>query len=124
MISKGVMKTNDWGDSVWYKVNCDCDDDDHITTIEFEHDKEFHYMTLNFYKKMIWTSRWGDIPWYQRFWKRLTCSLKMFFTGWIEVEEYVILSDEEHINSFIEALQEGRQKIKESIEKDADLTNS
>ena len=116
MISKNVMKTDDYGDSVWYKVNCDCNSDDHITTIEMEYDKEFRMITLNFYKKYVWTSRYGDINWFERFWKRLTCSLKMFFTGWIEVEEYVILRGEDHINSFIEALEEGKQKVKEAME--------
>jgi hypothetical protein len=115
------MKTDDFGDSIWYKVNCDCNSDDHITTIEFEHDKEFHFMTLNFYKKMVWTSRWGDIAWYERLWRRITCAFKMLFTGYIEIEEYVILQDEEHISSFIEALQEGKQRIKEAMEKDAAL---
>lgn len=106
------METGDFGDSVWYKLNCDCGSDDHITTIELEHDEEFGMVTLNFYKKMEWTSKWGDIPWYHRFWKRLTCSIRMLFTGWIEVEEYVILQGEEHIDGLIEALKEGKEKVK------------
>ena len=124
MLSKGVMKTDDWGDSIWYKVNCHCNSDEHMTTIEMEHDKQFHQMTLNFYKKMCWETRWGDVAWYQRIWKRVTCAIRMLLTGTIEVEEYVILSGEDHINAFIEALEEGKQRIKESMERDESLKKS
>lgn len=36
----------------------------------------------------------------------------MLFKGYIEVEESFILRGEEHIDSFIEALEEGKQYLK------------
>lgn len=110
------MKTYDSPDCVVYKLNCNCDSNDHLTSIEIERDDDLHDLTIHFYKKMIWTSQWGEIAWYQRIWKRLICSIKMLFTGWIEVEEYVIIYGEDHINSLIEALEEGKQQIKKSLE--------
>lgn len=110
------MQVFETPDLVHYKLNCNCGSDDHISTIEIEVDKEFHDMNLNFYKKMVWTSHWGDIPWYQRIWKRLTCSIKVLFTGWVELEESVLIYGEDNINSFIEALEEGKQIIKKGLE--------
>ena len=35
----------------------------------------------------------------------------MLFTGYVEVEESFILDGDTHVDSFIQALQEGKQKI-------------
>ena len=51
MISNKVMKTSNYDDSgaILYKVDCDCMDNDCITTIEIAHEKEFG-LTLTFFK--------------------------------------------------------------------------
>jgi len=111
MISKNVMKTFEFDDSIYYRVACHCGTDGHDITIEFEKDDKVPSMIfLNFYKNLSWCSRWGKLNIFQRFWNRLTGALKMLFTGYIEVEESFILS-EDNIEPFIEALKEGKGYI-------------
>jgi hypothetical protein len=108
-----VMKTNEFEDAVYYRVACSCGSDDHDLTIEFERDPELPDMLfLNFYKDLAWSSYWGDSNFFNRIWKRFKASLRIFFVGYIEVEESFIIQGEEHIDSFIKALEEGKQFIK------------
>ena len=112
MISNKVMKTDEFKDGIYYKADCDCGCDEHIVTIEMEFDKEFNDIALNFYKKISWSSHYGDYNWFQRIWNQLKAATKILFTGWIELEESFLIRDEEHINAFIEALEEGKRKLK------------
>jgi len=111
-ISYNVMKHEGsiWG--AWYKVACGCGSDDHMLNVEFEYDKDApNCMWIHFHKEMTWCYSWGCNSWYQRLWKRISCAFKMLFTGHIEVEESFILDGAEHLDSFICALNEGRQRI-------------
>lgn len=113
MISKNVMKTHEFKDSVFYRASCDCGSNEHDVSIEFEHDKEIPGMIfLNFYKTIAWASHWGNLNWFQRIWKRIKCSFTILFTGYIELEESFILQEESNIDGFIEALNEGKEYIK------------
>ena len=106
------MKTHEFDDSIFYRVSCDCGSDEHDITIEFEKIEDISAMIfLNFYKKIGWCSHWGNLNWFERIWKRLKCSFLMLFTGYVELEESFILS-EENIDPFIEALVEGKEYIK------------
>ena len=119
MISKNVMKTNEFDDSIYYRAACSCGSNEHDVTIEFEWDEEFPSMLfLNFYKNIAWCSHWGtNQNWFQRVWKRIKGSARMLFTGYIELEESFILQDEVNIDSFIEALQEGKKYMKKLPDK-------
>jgi hypothetical protein len=111
MISKNVMKTNEFDDSIYYRVVCSCGSDDHDITIEFEKDKEIPSMIfLNFYKKIGWCSHWGNLNWFEGVWKRIKCSFLMLFTGYVELEESFTLS-EDNIDPFIEAFTEGKEFV-------------
>jgi hypothetical protein len=112
MISKNVMKTNEFDDSIYYRAACSCNSSEHDVTIEFERDEEIPSMIfLNFYKNIGWCSHWGDLNWFQQIWKRIKCSFLMLFTGYVELEESFILT-EDNIEPFIEALIEGKTYIK------------
>ena len=114
MISKNVMKTNEFEDSIYYRAACTCGDSDHDITIEFEWNDDIPSMIfLNFYKNIAWCSHWGNnLSWYEKLWKRIKASLKILFTGYIELEESFILS-EDNIEPFIKALIEGEEYIKQ-----------
>lgn len=108
-----VMKTNEFNDSVYYRIACSCGSGDDDLTIEFERDPKIPDMIfLNFYKDLAWSSHWGDSNFFNRIWRRIKTSLKILFTGYIEVEESFVLQGEEHINSFIKALEEGKKFVK------------
>jgi len=113
-ISKGVMKTSEWENEVTYRVMCDCGSNDHDASVSMEYDKELNYFSLVFWKNICWCSRWGVDTWYEKLWKRVSCSLKMLFTGYIEVEEELLIRDLDHIDDFITALIDGRVMLARS----------
>lgn len=113
MISKNVMKTDEFKDSIFYRAACSCGSNEHDVTIEFEIDEDIPSMLfLNFHKKVAWCPSWSNLNLFQRIGSRIACSLEMIFTGYIELEESFIIQGEEDINSFIEALKEGKKLIK------------
>jgi len=123
LISKNVMKTNQFDDSVYYRVACECGSDDHGITIELEKDIKIPSMIfMNFYKNIAWCSHWGHLNWFERVYKRIKCSIIMLFTGYVELQECFILSNN-NIEPFIEALIEGKELLKSDCPycKDAEL---
>ncbi len=110
-IKKGIMKVSETDISVTYRVMCDSETKKHDTTIDFEYDKELNMIYINFYKDLMWSSHMGDGNFFTRGYRRIKCSLRVLFKGYIEVQESFIIRDIDHINNFIELLQEGRNKI-------------
>lgn len=108
-----IMKLDDFGNSIFYRAACACGDSDHYLTIELGIDD--FCLTLNLYGKLENCVYWGNLNWFQRQWKRIKGSLKYFFCGWIECEEEFMFINEEHIQSFIDALVEGKKLMKERI---------
>jgi hypothetical protein len=116
MIEKNIMKTNEFEDAVYYRASCTCGAHEHDVTIEIEKDSHTAMIYLNFYKKIAWCSHWGDEgSYFQRFWKRISASFKILFTGYIDLEESFILN-EESIDPFIKALAEGRDYLRKKRE--------
>jgi len=116
LISKNVMKTNEFDDAVYYRAACACGADEHDVTIELEKDNRTSMIYLNFFKKIAWCSHWDpNLNWLQKLWKRVSASFKMLFTGYVELEETFILN-EESIEPFIKALIEGEEYIKKKRE--------
>ena len=109
-ISHGVSKLNEWkGSSVWYRINCSCGGDCD-TDMEFEFDKDFGFINLNFYKNVAW-SDYDSHTFFGRIWSRLKAAYKILTTGYISLNGSTLIQEEGHINSVIEALQEGRDKL-------------
>lgn len=112
VITKQVMLMKDFGDSVFYKVDCGCGCDDGMLTIELEYEDDMFFM--NFYKKIAWNAEWKTKWFGQRIWKRIKVAFKVLFTGYFELEESFIFDDEEHVNNFILAIAEGRVRLENS----------
>ncbi len=109
-----VMKLDD----DLYRIACGCKDPDHDLTVEFDYDKEFRLVYINFYKKIALT-RYRDyysddnevIKWL-RYWKeRIKLSFKILFTGYSEYEESFSLGSKEHIEGFKKCLEEGLKYV-------------
>jgi len=120
MISKNVMKIDEFEDSIYYRAACNCGSNEHDITIEFETDNSMLF--LNFYKNIAWSSHW-EAGWFARGWKRIKCSLRMLFTGYVELEESFIIQGEEDIDSLINALIEGKTYITKGNE-NGKITNN
>ncbi len=74
-------------------------------------------MWVNFYKKVCWNCYWHTKGRWQEFTKRLSGALTILFKGQIEVEETFMLFGVEQIDSFIDALGEGRNRLLTYCEK-------
>jgi len=121
-ISYGVMRTMNYEDTIMYRVMCDCKSPDHETTISIEYDKDINMVSLSFYKDVCWCPYW-ETKWYNKIWKRITGTLRMLFTGYIELEEEFLIQDDEHIKNIITALIDGRANMQKKIELDKQETN-
>lgn len=116
MIEKNVMKVAEYKDSITFRIACDCGDSEHDVTIDFEKDEELpemYFMTI--YKTMAWSCYWGNHNWFYAQWKKLKAIFKLLFTGYIELGDDFIIRGEEHINSFIKALEEGKKHMKGEV---------
>lgn len=121
-ISNRVMKMSEFDEAVFYKADCSCGSDNHITTIEIEYDRDLSDISLNFYKEVAWSSHWGNYNWVKRVWKQIKASVKILFTGYIDLEESFLIQGGDHLDTFIDALNEGRSKIQAVKDKEDLLT--
>lgn len=65
----------------------------------------------------MWNDSWGSPPFYERWWARIKASLRILFTGYIELNADFMIQDVDHLEAFIEALEEGKQKMLKLKEK-------
>jgi len=105
--------------SITFKISCDCNSPDCGLVCDFEIDHG--YLTLNLYKRMIFSAyAWEENRFisFLKTWKnKFVAIFKILFYGYLETEECLILQGEDHIQGFIDALEEGRQFIAENREK-------
>jgi hypothetical protein len=87
--AEGILKRNEWGDSVLYQVTCSCGDagHDHNVWIEIDPDmKEVMVTTYTMQKSKWWEqTRWRTI------WHLLT-------RGHVEFEATIIMSPQQALN--------------------------
>ena len=114
MISNNVMELNDYGDMVFYRVACACGSNDCDCDISLEYDKNIKTISMIFYKNLYWNDNYSHKMFITRWLSRLKVSLKVLFTGHIKVNEEFLIQSEKHIDDFITALQEGKEKIKKN----------
>ena len=113
MKSFRVMKTNEFEDSIYYKIACSCGSGKHDVTIEFEIDKKIPNMVfLNFYKDVAWCAHWGSPSFLETVWLKTKAVFRIIFTGYIELNESFVLEGDKHIKEVIEVLEEGYDYIK------------
>lgn len=115
-ISTNVMKLKDYPDSVFYRVTCDCMEPEHEMTLELDID-DFCF-SLHIYAKLENALYWGQLNWFKRQWKRIKVSLKYLFKGYMDCEQEFLFLGEDHIQSFIDALEEGKEKFKDKFQKE------
>lgn len=83
----GILKTNDFGDSIWYYVPCDCTDDSHAHSIEVEADDVG--VTINIYTTQ--TNKFWSLSKWKAIWNLLV-------TGRVEFQSTTILREQQALN--------------------------
>jgi len=110
MVSKNVMRCQEFDDAVFYKIGCYCMHDDCNIVLEIENKNEDIIIsmcqTLSF--KTENDSKLKSI------WNRLKGALKILVKGELEMEGALYMYDKDHIKSFINALEEGITRLERS----------
>lgn len=108
----GVSRQANFSDSVCYKIDCDCGNSDCAISMWMEYNKECNSIFLHMYQNTKFDSwRYSDngfINMIKRIIYKWKQAIRLIFTGEISLEGELVLINLDHINSVIEALQEGR----------------
>ncbi len=117
----GICMVSENSDTIFYKAHCSCGSDEHTQTLILDLDKDAVIM-LSIHSK-IWThynNSWCD-TWQERLdlwwksqklkWKQV---YKLIFTGQIEGENEFMFYGKDQIQSYIDALQKGLNRIEDS----------
>lgn len=102
-----------------YRLACDCIDQDHDITFWYDYDKEFNiielqfgmnfdYSTNSYYKNSFLLTKIFKNAWF-----RIKYSFVLLFKGYIKVYSDVIITNPDHIDSFINALYKSREWMEE-----------
>lgn len=113
MTSKNICKTHEFDKSVFYKAHCSCSSENHTQTLVLDVEDEQLYLRI--YHKVFCAAFWCPINFNQilkDFYIRLKLAYQILTKGYVEYEGEFIFEDETSIQDYINALQEGLNKIK------------
>ena len=83
----GILKLNDWGNSITYRVVCQCSDQNHNHDVWVEaEDTGVSVITYTQQK-----SKWWELSRWQTIWTLLT-------QGYIEYEASIVMSEQQALN--------------------------
>lgn len=83
----GILKRNDWGDSMSYQVVCECGQPDHDHNIWVEAEDTSVSVTIYTTEK----TKWWKLNRFQKIWTLLT-------KGYIEYETSLIMTEQQALN--------------------------
>ena len=109
--AEGIMKTNDWGNSKFYRVTCECGASDHDHHVWVEADENDVSVTIYTTIKSNW---WNKTRWHA-IWTLLT-------KGYVDTESTVILKQQQAFNyahTLLSAIEDVDNFRKEHKEKSA-----
>ena len=126
--AEGILKTNDWGNSKWYKVVCGCGQPDH--SINFEVEADECGVNVNTYVT-VKTDYWSesvkkrydiDNPYLQELdwvvkdiWNGLVTRLKLTWTVWtkgyVKTESTITMTSQQALN-YAETLKSAIDDVK------------
>ena len=102
----GILKQADYGDSIWYHVECECTDPDHAHQVEVECDPDTSDVAVHVYTHVttpFWCkSRWAMI------WEILT-------KGYAKHQACIIFKEQAGLN-YAEALRDASKQVRKHKE--------
>lgn len=85
--AKGILKTNDFGDSMWYYIRCDCGSEECAHDLEIEAD-DMHVQVYIYHTQR--TKCWEKNRWKQ-IWQILT-------KGYADMQTSIVLDEQTALN--------------------------
>lgn len=110
-LSYEISIIKEYDSSIFYHLSCDCLSPEHTHVLELEFDDEIGDMTLNIWSEIYIRSLYND-NWFIQQWNKIVGIWKIIFCIPFIYTSDLGITDEKHINSFIEALEYGRDKLK------------
>ena len=99
----GISKQGDYGDSIWYHIECECTDPDHCHTVEVEADPKTRDVSVHLYTEVS-TPFWSKSRW-KMIWEILS-------TGRAKHQACIILRPQSAVN-YSAALKDAAKHVKE-----------
>jgi hypothetical protein len=84
--AEGILKVNEWGNSIVYQVECDCTDPDHAHIVEVEANDD-SYITVMIYTKDVTKKR-----------NRFGLMWELLTKGHVQREASVIMTEQVAVN--------------------------
>lgn len=111
--------SNKTGASVLYRSACECMAPEHDLWIDLNFDKELNMLTMSFNYELSVNESYNEglLGHIKIAFKRILKAVRLLFTGRIVCNEEFIFHGDDHIDAFIQALDEGRQYINSNMEK-------
>lgn len=103
--AEGISKINEFWDSVWYQVECECQEPDHCHKVEVEADHEMKSVTVNVYTE-VYTPFWSKSRWKMIF--------EILTKGYAHHEACIILKDQAAVN-YAGALRDASKEVRNSL---------
>ena len=114
--AEGILKISEWGDSIAYKVTCDCGQPDHSHDVWVEADETGVSVTVYVTAK----SKWWSMNRWKKIWTLVT-------KGYIEEETTICMSTQQTLN-YAETLKTAIKDVEkfrdDRIQKRAEKTQS
>ncbi len=104
-----IMKNEN--EYIVFSTSCLCGTPDHVLQIWIEYDKKFDDISMNLYANTCWSDYNRTKSFIGRIWRRITCVLRMLFTGRIEVEHNFMFRNKEQLEAFNKGIMEAIKKI-------------
>lgn len=114
-MSLRVMKLDEFADSIYFRVACQCGEQNCDLVLEMEYDKTLDSINIHIYKNLVASAHWG-IDWnhfdfIRVLWNKIKICWTIITKGHMQVSEETMIQGEEHIDNFIAALQQGKKFI-------------
>jgi hypothetical protein len=108
--AEGILKKNNWGDTITYQVVCECGDANHDHNVWIEADDTGVTVTTYTQQK----SKWWSMNRWQKIWTLL-------IKGYIEYEASIIMTKQQSLN-YAEILKQAIEDVEESQRKRKSLS--
>lgn len=104
-----------------YRLACDCINEDHDITFDYEYDEEFNLSELHFYMNLdyITDCYYNDHRdnfikrFFKKTWFRIKYTAIFLVKGHVKLHHDIIFTNPDHIDSFISALYKSKQWMQE-----------
>ena len=123
MKNKSNIETErDDEDFIMFKTTCDCSSNDHSVGVIVETlGKDDKRPLVSLYFKCGRRDHYINTNIFQRIFRRISDSLKILFTGYLDLDEEFIFRDTKHLRDFRNTLEEAIKQVEGTTSKETEI---